>query len=213
MKKITKLTALALALALMLGMTAMAGIPSELLVYDDFSDASDLSWDTFGATRTANSNIYANGGFTFNAVEGATKYYGGTGHADLVNVNGKVVIRDNKFITRNTDGDAFAAAYTLPAGQEWTYEKYGDGSYALVSLVNWTPIAVNTTNSVYGHQGFAGVIFDTVSQDGTTVTENIGKATMAQDVVKVGDGTTSESKIYFGTGGQADFKAQRTGNT
>ena len=100
MKKITKLTALALALALMLGMTAMAGIPSELLVYDDFSDASDLSWDTFGATRTANSNIYANGGFTFNAVEGATKYYGGTGHADLVNVNGKVVIRDNKFITR-----------------------------------------------------------------------------------------------------------------
>ena len=44
MKKLTKLTALALALALVLGMTAMAG---SIVMTDDFSDASDLSIATF----------------------------------------------------------------------------------------------------------------------------------------------------------------------
>ncbi len=186
MRKFTKLTALALALALILGMTAFAGTPSTLIMTDDFSDAYDsegiASLATLKENRGTLSIKNASGvaqttkliqdGFVIDTTTGVNKYlYHSKSSGTITNVNGKTALTTNNF-----DEDHFAAlAYTIPDGP-WTYEDHADGAEALVAQIGFSPkdidIAANASATNTGNQGAGGVsgIYATYTESGTTST-------------------------------------------
>ena len=179
MKKMTKILSLALALALVLGMTAFAGTPSKLVLKDDFSDASDLSFDTFGQTRTAITSFKTDASPKFStnidtSGEPLTykKYYArGTGDAALTSVNGQVRFGDATRVTSRTSKNQLV--YSLPAG--FTFARSQGEKVALVADIGFQPKDWAGSGAVGGYSADSSMVmsFIKVLADEDTETDGV----------------------------------------
>ena len=199
MKKSTKLTALVLALALVLGMTSFAAV--EVTKSVDFSIYADkAAFDAAGnidATKKDGSttfNTFTKGdSFTFGTAEGNLAYnklYYGVYKTPLITpVNGKnaLVLGANR--TNTSDGLYRQFALTFPEAWEYNEEK------AFVVQTGFIPTKINATASKYlqvNKPGFVGGFVTTT--DGTTETNAIGAF--------VGLKMTKNADVTLLTGGQ-----------
>ena len=136
MKKYTKILALALAVAMMLGMTAMAGTPSKFIMSDDFAGYADIaafnsasmaasakpSASPYYSAAVANRSESDNGTIKYN------RFYVGSG-LTFATANGKNYIQ-----TPNNTNSGFGYVLDTP----FNYETAKTNKTALVAQVGWT---------------------------------------------------------------------------